>query len=186
MTSLRFQPQPASDTGPAGAEFDALADLFLDATPPVSVRFAPETAQPESRETVVPAAPTTPEVEALILGHLPVFGSAWVTQYAKSVAERSQKPVALLRVQAGETWLDLVLPRGQASPVRSRSPFLAAVSPVRRTSTRQTEIPFVNNCATSSARCLRNRSFPSWHTPTTNGARFDRSGSVGRNSNSGT
>lgn len=137
MTSLRFQPSPhPSPTAPpnaeaVSAEFDALADLFLADAPPVAMRFAPDApdAPPEASRTepvadvarpASAATATTPEIEALILGHLPVFGSAWVTQYAKSVAEREQRPVALLRVQAGETWLDLVLPRGVASAVRSR------------------------------------------------------------------
>lgn len=133
MTSLRFQPSPhPSPTAPpnaeaVSAEFDALADLFLADAPPVAMRFAPDAPEASRTETVTDVArlaaaatASTPEIEALILGHLPVFGSAWVTQYAKSVAEREQRPVALLRVQAGETWLDLVLPRGVASAVRSR------------------------------------------------------------------
>ncbi|GJQ30406.1 MAG: hypothetical protein HBSAPP03_22900 [Phycisphaerae bacterium] len=118
MTTLRFNPNAVSAVEHPAEEFDALADLFLggESSPPVA------TATDEGRSSSPSALPTpgAPEIEGLILGHLPVFGSAWVTQYAKSVAERERVPVALLRVSNGETWLDLVLPRGLNAPVRSR------------------------------------------------------------------
>lgn len=46
-------------------------------------------------------------IEGLVLGHLPVFASAWGTQYAKHVAQSSGEPVALLRFTTGRASLDV-------------------------------------------------------------------------------
>jgi hypothetical protein len=49
----------------------------------------------------------TSVIEGLVLGHLPVFASAWGTQYAKHVAQSTGEPVALLRFTTGRASLDL-------------------------------------------------------------------------------
>lgn len=52
-----------------------------------------------------PASPT--RVEGLVLGHLPVFASAWATQYAKHTAQVTGETVALLRFTSGRASLDV-------------------------------------------------------------------------------
>ncbi len=47
-------------------------------------------------------------VEALVLGHLPVLGSAWVGGYAGIVANRLQRPVGLARLRGGYLTIDAV------------------------------------------------------------------------------
>jgi len=113
-------------------DYDALADLFLDApaTPSARSRRANSVSEPNSGHAVgLPELPDEPpeapvakalSLEGLILGHLPVLGAAWVTQYAKHLAESSRTPVALLRLQAGQLSLDLVMPRGSTPRTSSR------------------------------------------------------------------
>lgn len=116
-------------------EYDALADLFLAsdaARDPKPVTYHSRATQggpalrladaldiPAASSPLVdePAAPHALTVEALVLGHLPVLGAAWVTQYAKHVAEERRAAVALLRVHEGQAWIDVVMPRtAQARP----------------------------------------------------------------------
>jgi hypothetical protein len=52
-----------------------------------------------------PAEPT--KVEGMVLGHLPVFASAWATQYAKHAAQVTGETVALLRFTSGRASLDV-------------------------------------------------------------------------------
>ncbi|HLP83114.1 MAG TPA: hypothetical protein VK157_02090 [Phycisphaerales bacterium] len=119
------------------SEYDALADLFLAADAPREPRPVTYTARathggPALRladlqeapatqpiDEPVPATNAAPSVEALVLGHLPVLGSAWVTQYAKHVAEERRTSVALLRVHEGQAWVDIVTPR--TAPARTHS-----------------------------------------------------------------
>jgi hypothetical protein len=121
--------------GPAGRravgdEYDALADLFLadgalapSGTAGPKLRLAdeaPPAMAPGASTSSEPGTRAAPYVEGLILGHLPVSGAAWVTQYAKHVADTRRSAVALVRVQGGQTWLDLVLPRGAEPRMSSR------------------------------------------------------------------
>ncbi len=107
---------PATARPTPGDEFDALADLFLGDTPLAPTGDARDP-QPRSTGTdpVPVRAPTprgaaarTPRLEAVVLGHLPVRASIWVRQYAGSVADATQAPVALLRVSPDATTLELV------------------------------------------------------------------------------
>lgn len=106
------------------AEYDAIADLFL--AEPAGLEVGPRLRLAgESPAETAPAAPAVREavpirVEGLLMGHLPVLGGAWVTQYAKHVADQAHQPVALVRVQAGTLSVDLVLPRGSSGKVNSR------------------------------------------------------------------
>lgn len=106
--------------------FDALADLFLgpapraEATSPAPLRLvghAPievPAVRPDPQPRPVPREPDpelepgarTP-IEGLVLGHLPVFASAWATQYAKHVAQSTNATVAMLRFAGGRVMLDL-------------------------------------------------------------------------------
>lgn len=111
--------------GPPAADYDALTDLFLSdpALAPaarVNLRIADEDATSTAEPVRSTGKAVEPVVEGLILGHLPVFGAAWVTQYAKFIAERDHSPVAILRLQGGQAWIDLVLPRGAERKMRSR------------------------------------------------------------------
>lgn len=110
-----------------GAEFDALTELFLGSgvhapapTPGTPLRLAEpgEEAAPEYLES--PSTESPIRVEALVLGHLPVFGSVWVTPYAKHVAEQTCRPVLLLRIKDSEASLDLITPRTSTSRAHSR------------------------------------------------------------------
>lgn len=104
-------------------EYDALADLFLgaddhpparpdrDAAPPLRlVQDDPVDQTPRERKT---------RVEAMILGSLPIYASAWVAQFVRAEADRLGAPVALVRTLAGEGSVDLFGPpsaRGSISP----------------------------------------------------------------------
>lgn len=110
---------------------DALAELFLGDGPLAPAR-ATEAPAPRTAEAVARSAPhdnpeplsiastainsthdtdsaalPEPRVEALILGHLPVLASAWVGQFTKLSVESAGGSVALLRVRAGSTSVDL-------------------------------------------------------------------------------
>ena len=123
------------------SDYDALADLFLSEESPrvvvkkeslqnVRVRPAPAGAphpagvrlvrdEPEESAPAPVAGAALPQIEGVLVGHLPVLASAWVTQYARYQADTSREPVALLRLQGGQVWIDVVLPGGsrpQASP----------------------------------------------------------------------
>jgi hypothetical protein len=102
-----------TSAGRRGDEFDALADLFLGDEP-----LGPR-GVPEPRSTGTDPAPVRtprvrtetavrPRIEAIVLGHLPVRASIWVRQYAGSVADAVQAPVALLRVSPEMTSLEIV------------------------------------------------------------------------------
>lgn len=49
-----------------------------------------------------------PIVECIVLGHLPVLGAAWASQYVREVAQAAGRPVAVLRVQAGYASVELI------------------------------------------------------------------------------
>lgn len=112
----------------SGTDYDALADLFLSEgmlAGPLAPKGAPDghaapgeigpTRNPDAAsegDTIVstPAA----RIEALILGHLPVYAAPWATQYARQIGEELGGPVALVRVQGGKATLDVVGPSDQA------------------------------------------------------------------------
>lgn len=114
----------------SGTDYDALADLFLSEgmlAGPLAPKGMPDgqSAPGDVDGTRPPDAPmgsrtigvdtTAPEarVEALILGHLPVYAAPWATQYARQVGEELGGPVALVRVQGGKATLDVVGPSDQ-------------------------------------------------------------------------
>jgi hypothetical protein len=118
---------------PDTASYDALTDLFLGETgacadeatrqSPADFRFggvsvpSAPSVRPEAQSAPIgPAfagmsASRTPaaaiEIEALVMGHLPVRANPWASQYARAAADRASEPVALLRMLGGEVWIDL-------------------------------------------------------------------------------
>lgn len=108
MAHEGLQALPRPPRPPADDAIDALADLFLgEALAPdagVAGRIGPDHAIGPSI-----GAP----VEAVVLGHLPVLGSAWAPQYARTVAERLGGPVALARLTETTATIELIAdPRG--------------------------------------------------------------------------
>lgn len=114
-------------------EYDALADLFLaeparppstrptapDAAPSPTIALFPRIVAPGDRAGAPPApsdaAPPVasrsspvPEVEGLILGHLPVAACAWASQHGAWRAATLGGPVALVRASAGLASVDLI------------------------------------------------------------------------------
>lgn len=75
------------------------------AASPVAVR-GPQVDSVAAAAALEPA-PTAPELELLILGHLPVLGNAWVPQYVHQLAHLDASPVALIRTHGGTTTVDL-------------------------------------------------------------------------------
>lgn len=113
-----------------GDPFDALAELFLgpparsEATSPAPLRLArndefgsavhgrtplPHAASVHSSPSNRPdrlAADHKP-IEGIVLGHLPVFASAWASQYVKTVAQTHDEAVAFLRFTGDRASLDV-------------------------------------------------------------------------------
>jgi len=133
---------------------DVLADLFLndgptvakigpnglikpsDANEPFLTEPKPQSRtetrpNPQNQVIAMPARPTPSrstqptEVELLLVGHLPVLGSAWVLQYAKHVAQHSGAPVGLIRLSGGEATVDLTLPPSEVPPQSGPMPSIA-------------------------------------------------------------
>lgn len=94
-------PTLPADNAPNDADFDALAELFLD--PPEQHR--PDAGAEQSR---TPRAAHRLPVGALILGHLPVMASAWPTQHARMQAESAGLPVVIARLSRGVLTLEAV------------------------------------------------------------------------------
>jgi hypothetical protein len=91
--------------GPDEVEYDALADLFLSGDPSDAHRPIPFPSVPSEPRDMPDHSEVT--IEGLIVGHLPVLASAWVTQYARHRARDLGAPVALLRLRNGRATIDL-------------------------------------------------------------------------------
>jgi hypothetical protein len=107
-------------------EYDALADLFLGddqpaaSTPtartPLRLVDAPEDAPPQSTSS------SPLPVDAVLLGSLPVYASAWITQFVRAESVRLGQPIALVRTLAGEGSVDILgLDPTEAPPERKAS-----------------------------------------------------------------
>lgn len=132
--------------------FDTLADLFLgppvrvEATSPSPLRLVgdPAAEHPLSSAPTVAKASSFPvetansatTIEGLVLGHLPVFASAWATQYAKHVSQVSNQAVAFLRFTGDRASLDLYVPgaRDQSPTQRGSTLDEAIAVAAKRTS----------------------------------------------------
>lgn len=96
LVTHRDDPLPTREPEASGEdEYAALADLFLSGGE-----------SDETSEAATVDADVNP-IEALIVGHLPVMGSAWVRQHARQTSQELARPVALLRISAGHATLDI-------------------------------------------------------------------------------
>ncbi len=114
----------------ATAEADALAELFLGgslgpsspgidprARTSIHGRAGDEPEVPDPAEQSDPGQTARTWIEAIILGHLPILGSAWVAGYAGALAERLESPVGLVKVRGGYLSIEVFgLALGRASP----------------------------------------------------------------------
>lgn len=93
-------------------------------TPSAAPRPAsPSVASPASPASAFAASATQPVfIESLIVGHLPVLGSAWVMQYAKHRAQTASKPVVLLRVSGADVSVDVAFPPASLPPATGPMP----------------------------------------------------------------
>lgn len=74
---------------------------------PVTTSFAPERRQ-EAVAAASATARTAPEIELLVLGHLPGSASPWASQYASALAGSLGEPIGFLRQQDGEVSIEQV------------------------------------------------------------------------------
>ena len=74
-----------------------------------------------------PPSPDVPVVELMVLGHLPLMGSAWAGQYVRHLAARDGAGVVVVRLGVGRARVELVDPpaAGQSTPVLGE--FAAAI-----------------------------------------------------------
>jgi len=73
-----------------------------------------DTPRPSPALEIEPA-PTAPVVEAVLLGHLPGYASAWISQYAQHLADREGSS-ALIRTDGGALTVDLFDSEGEPGP----------------------------------------------------------------------
>ncbi len=119
---------------PPSTDYDALADLFLGetdgreppgaTTPPSGRSILTLISSNDLDEPFATAGERTQSgltIEGLIIGHLPVLASAWVSQYARYVAEQIGKWVGLVRIRSGHATIELVGPPGGQSPPSATS-----------------------------------------------------------------
>lgn len=135
--------EPRSDRN--ADPFDTLADLFLgppvrvEATSPSPLRLVGDPAADRSQSSEprmakassipIEAANSATTIEGLVLGHLPVFASAWATQYAKHVSQFSNESVAFLRFTGDRASLDLYVPGARdQSPIQRGSTLDEAIA----------------------------------------------------------
>ncbi len=112
MSSFPSDRKP--ETGPKlVGEYDALADLFLGGDEPRGATTH-ATATPlrlvEENDAPAPKAPAQDPlpVDAVLLGSLPVYASAWITQFVRAETARVGAPIALVRTLAGEGSVDIL------------------------------------------------------------------------------
>lgn len=121
---------------PVTPDYDALAELFLGgespAKHPLSARVEPKPVAPpadpplrlagldgeDEEPTASATIPPRAIVDAVILGSLPVYASAWILQHARCESLRAGRPVALVRVLSGECAVDVVGLAPDAAPKR--------------------------------------------------------------------
>ncbi len=98
-------------------DYDALADLFLGMATLPKVKPMVERNAGRS-ESSRPASKGRDQIELLVLGHLPVMGSAWAAQFARHQVAAGGGPVALARLSSGHLRIDVFGARpGMAAPV---------------------------------------------------------------------
>lgn len=92
-------------TGTAADPYDALADLFLGGPAPVMER--PQRGE-WSGDNRIQRERAPAEIECLVMGHLPVLGSPWASQYTRCLAESLGAPVGYVQVRDGHATVEVV------------------------------------------------------------------------------
>ena len=134
-TPNQIATDPSSPGATPSGAYDALADLFLADDPVPTLRLVTQTrtrfAEPASSPTPRPhAAPL--DVEALVLGHLPVLAGAWAAQHARSLADELGRPVALVRLTADTITLQVMGRRDELAAIPDASDLDEAISEAAR------------------------------------------------------
>lgn len=86
--------------------------------------------KPMARTKAQPCEPSLPEmpvVELMVLGHLPLMGSAWAGQYVRHLAARDGAGVVVVRLGVGRARVELVDPRAAAQSTPVLGDFAAAI-----------------------------------------------------------
>ncbi|MBY0111691.1 MAG: hypothetical protein K2Y21_02630 [Phycisphaerales bacterium] len=110
-----IESKPAAPAKPNAAQAKSLK-------PAKAAAAKAESAKPEP---MVGANAAGTFIESLIVGHLPVLGSAWVMQYAKHRAQTAAKPVVLLRVSGADVSVDVAFPPASLPPNMGPMPSVA-------------------------------------------------------------
>jgi hypothetical protein len=95
------------------------------AAPAKPIKHTAPKADPVKPEPLIGADAGGTFIESLIVGHLPVLGSAWVMQYAKHRAQTAAKPVVLLRVSGADVSVDVAFPPASLPPNMGPMPSVA-------------------------------------------------------------
>jgi len=121
-------------TQQAEQEYDALAELFLGDSaeqreaPPLRLHDPDDAPAPVAEADFDRVAPTPSpagaQIEALVLGHLPVLAGPWVAQYARFLADTRGEAIALVRIAGDQASIDLYSDLPRAS--RNAAPTLHA------------------------------------------------------------
>jgi hypothetical protein len=112
--------------GPGPHDYDALAELFLGPRGPRPAGAPPAAAIPRA-----PSGAPIPVrnsarilVEGLILGHLPVMGSAWAMQYARDLVASGTGPVGMVRIRGETVSVEVI---GAPEPITPAETFIEAM-----------------------------------------------------------
>lgn len=116
--SRTFRDADAHGRGPSLDPYEELASLFLTDGPevppplPFGANFGTPSRDTAStrdarHESIDDAHALTAPIEIALVGHLPVMGGLWLTQYADQVA-RQEGPTALLRLDRGQITVELL------------------------------------------------------------------------------
>jgi len=97
----------------SNSEYDALAALFLE-NAALSPSAGKTAARPKSTSVASTQGDASPSnrvhttIEGMIVGHLPVLGAAWISQFARLRSTELGKPVILARLMDGTLSIDVV------------------------------------------------------------------------------
>ncbi|MGH7130621.1 MAG: hypothetical protein ACREJO_01555 [Phycisphaerales bacterium] len=83
-----------------------------------------------TREEAQPGEPSSPEmpvIELMVLGHLPLMGSAWAGQYVRHLAARDGSGVVVVRLGVGRARVELVDPRASVQATQVLGDFASAI-----------------------------------------------------------
>jgi hypothetical protein len=106
-----LSPHGSSESGAASTMLRIVPEHVPQAVarePMPSESMARESVSPERTGGSLASEAGRAHVTALVLGHLPVFASAWANQYARHLAQDSGAPVAVIRIRGGYAAVDVV------------------------------------------------------------------------------